>query len=246
MKTQRGVSLVELMVSIAIGMLLLLGLGTIFFSVNQTSQLRHGLSDLQNNERMAMIFLRTSIHNAGYYPNPISSTAATQFPTDGSSFAAGQTLFGTGSGVGGADTLSVRFAAASGVTSSQGCSATLNPGDLYRDDFSVSVPGGNLICTETDKTTGTAPVSVTLITGLSGMNVQYGVDPACTGSVTEYLTANLIASSVWTGVCTPPLGSQVKTVNVTLTFNNPLAGQAGQSTHQTINITETIPYMNGL
>lgn len=244
MKTQRGISLVELMVSIAIGMLLLLGLGTIFFSVNQTSQLRHGLSDLQNNERMAMTFLRTSIHNAGYYPNPVSSTAATQFLTDGSSFAAGQTLFGTGSGVGGADTLSVRFAAASGVTSSQGCSATLNAGDLYRDDFSVS--GGNLICTETDKTTGSASASVTLITGLSGMQVQYGVDPACTGSVTEYLPANLIASSVWTSVCTPPLGSQLKTVNVTLTFNNPLAGQAGQSAHQTIGVTETIPYMNGL
>jgi type IV pilus assembly protein PilW len=244
MKTQRGISLVELMVSIAIGMLLLLGLGTIFFSVNQTSQLRHGLSDLQNNERMAMMFLRTNIHNAGYYPNPVSSTAATQFPTDGSSFAAGQTLFGAGSGVGGTDILSVRFAAASGVASSQGCSATLNPGDLYRDDFSVS--GVNLTCTETDKTTGTAPVSVTLITGLSGMDVQYGVDPACTGSVTEYLTANLVASSVWTGVCTPPLGSQLKTVNVTLTFMNPLALQTGQSAHQTIKITETIPYMNGL
>lgn len=244
MKAQRGISLVELMVSIAIGMLLLLGLGTIFFSVNQTSQLRHGLSDLQNNERMAMTFLRTSIHNAGYYPNPVATTAATQFPVDGVSvsFAAGQTL--AGSSVGGADTLSARFVAAIGVTSSQGCSATLNPGDLYRDDFSVS--GGNLICTETDKTTGTAPVTVTLITGLSGMQVQYGVDPACTGSVTEYLPANLIASSVWTSVCTPPLGSQLKTVNVTLTFDNPLALQAGQSAHQTIKITETIPYMNGL
>lgn len=244
MKTQRGLSLVELMVSITIGLLLLLGLGTIFVSMKQTSTLRQGLSALQNNERMAMMFLETSIHTAGYYPSAtvITTSAATEFPVDGA-IAAGQALSGTGANAG-ADTLSVRFVAesAAGMTSSQGCSAALNPGDLYRDDFSIA--GGNLTCNETDKTAGTATVPVTLITGLTAMNVLYGVDPTCTGSVTEYLTAAQVTAAVWVGVCPAPYGAQLKTVNITLTFTNPLAGQSGQPA--TISIAQTTLYMNGL
>lgn len=237
MKTQRGLSLVELMVSITIGLLLLLGLGTIFVSMKQTSTLRQGLSALQNNERMAMMFLETSIHTAGYYPNPVSGVAPAN------------PLSGTGTGVG-TDTLSVRFVAenAAGMTSSQGCSATLNPGDSYTDTFSVPTAGanaGNLTCLENDGgPTAVAPTQVTLITGLSGMNVLYGVDPTCTGSVTEYLTAAQVTASEWVGVCPSPYGAQLKTVNITLTFTNPLAGQSGQPA--TISIAKTTLYMNGL
>lgn len=231
MKTQRGLSLVELMVSITIGLFLLLGLGTIFVSINQTSRLRQGLSALQNNERMAMTFLETSIHNAGYYPDPVSGVAPAN------------PLSGTGTGMG-TDTLSVQFVAASGVSASQGCTAQLNAGDSYTDTFSVT--GGNLTCIENDygPIAGTSAVpavtNVNLITGLSGMNVLYGVDPACTGSVTKYVKA----AGVTGGVCTTPLGSELKAVNVTLLFTNPLAGQPGQAA--TISVTQTTPYMNGL
>ena len=230
MRTQRGVSLIELMVSITIGMFLLLGLGTIFVSLNQTSQLKQGLSALQNNERMAMMFMAASIYNAGYYPNPLSGVPPAS------------PLTGFGSATAGMDTLTVSFVAASGVSANQGCTAPLNAGDSYTDTFSVT--GGNLNCAETDN--GGAPTNYTLITGLSGMNVLYGVDPTCTGSVTEYLSANQAALAMpWpAGVCTPPLGSQIKTVNVNLIFANPLASQASQP--GTISITQTMPYMNGM
>lgn len=226
MKTQRGLSLVELMISIALGLLLMVGLGTVFFSMKQTSSLRQGLSALQNNERMAMMFLKTSIQTAGYYPNPLAPSPVTQ------------AISGTGTGAAGADTLSVSFVASTGATSSQGCSAALTSGDQYTDVFSIS--GGNLVCTETDTTAGTAPVAYTLVSGLSGMNIHYGVDPTCSGSVTEYVNA----AGVTGAVCSAPLGAQLKTVNVSLIFTNPLAGSAGQP--QTVTIAQTIPYMNGL
>ena len=54
MRKQRGVSLVEIMVAITLGMLMMLGLGTVFVSVSQTSKLRQNMSVVQDNERTAV------------------------------------------------------------------------------------------------------------------------------------------------------------------------------------------------
>lgn len=224
MRAQRGFGLVEMMVATTIGLFLILGLGAIFFSMRQTSIARQGLSDLQNSERMAMTFLGASIQGAGFYPNQFSTTAVTQFPIAGS-FLAGQSILGTGSGVG-TDTLSVRFKTplAGDPASIQGCSTGMVANTLYTDAFSVS--GGNLVCTEN----GTA---ITLVAGVQGMSVLYGVDPTSSGSVTSYLPATSVTN--W---------ALIKTVSITLQFTNPLAGQTGQPA--TVSFTRTIPYMNGL
>jgi type IV pilus assembly protein PilW len=228
MRTQRGFGLIEMMVALTIGMVLLLGLGTVFDSMRQTYLSRQSMSQVQSNQRMAMLFVSTSIRNAGFYPNPVARTAATQFPASGS-FAAGQSVGGAGAGAG-SDTFSARFTA-SGGDAIQGCSAQLNANDVYTDVFSIS--GGYLTCTETDNTAGSPPVAVNLISGLAGMNVLYGVDTTGGGSVTEYLTATQV---------TP--GTSIKTVGVTLLFTNPLAGQPGQPA--TVSLTQTMPYMIGL
>ena len=62
MKKQRGSGLIELMVSIAIGLILLLGMSTVFLTVNKTFKDRQGLGDLQNSQRMAMSFISAGIH----------------------------------------------------------------------------------------------------------------------------------------------------------------------------------------
>ena len=238
MKTQRGISLVEIMVAITLGLLLMLGLGTVFVSVSQTSKLRQNMSGVQDNERTAIAFLNSNIRSAGFNPNPANVNL---FTASGSFTTTGQTIYGSGSGVG-ADTVSVRFIApAAGATTSQGCSAALTAGDVYQDDFSVA--GGYLTCTETDITAGGAAApAVNLVPNLAGMNIVYGIDQNCTGSVTEYLSGSSVPSTVWGGPCTP--GGQLKTVNITLQFNNPLTGQPGQQ--PTVTINQTIPYMIGL
>ncbi len=232
MKTPRGFSLIELMVAIAIGLLLLFGLDMVFVTMNQTYTLRQKLSAFQDNERMAMWILASSIRNAGWFPNPVSTTplvfttAAASFPASGA-YSAGQSLSGT-TGTGNDDSLSVRFIA--GTSAFQGCSAQLNQGDRYTDAFSVS--GGYLTCTETDNTSGVVN-AVNLIAGVSGMVVRYGVDTNGSGSVTQYQSASSV--SLW---------SAVKTVKVTLQFANPLQGQSGQAA--SLSVSQTIPYMVGL
>ena len=243
MKTQRGVSLVEIMVAITIGLLLMLGLGTVFVTVSQTSKLRQNMSGVQDNERTAIAFLNNSIRSAGFNPSPAN---VNQFTASGSFTTTGQTIYGSGSGAG-ADTVSVRFIAPpAGTTTSQGCSATLTAGDVYEDDFTVA--GGYLTCTEKDVTAGGAAApAVNLVPNVAGMNIVYGIDPAspnCSGSATEYQPGNSVPASVWGGTCGGAPGGQLKTVNITLQFNNPLAGQTSQPT--TVTINQTIPYMIGL
>lgn len=242
MKTQRGVGLVELMVAITIGMIMVLGLGQVFVSMKQTSALRQQLSLLQSSERSAMMFMETNLKDAGYNPVTVASSVAIAFPASGS-FAAGQSIYGTGTGAG-ADTLSVRFVASTGITGQQGCSPTLNGGDIYTEVFSVDTVGHYLVCTETDNTTG-ASSTVDLISGVAGMSVLYGVDTTGAGSQTEYLYATSItAGGYWNTFSTYNGSTSIKTATVTLAFTNPLAGQPGQPA--TVSLTETMPYTLGL
>ena len=58
-----------------------------------------------------------------------------------------------------------------------------------------------------------------LVAGISALSAQYGVDPDATGSVSQYLNPGQMTTALW---------QSVRSVRVTLTFLNPLAGQPGQ------------------
>lgn len=231
MRTQRGVGLIEMMVSIVIGMVLLLGLGTVLFSMNQTYKMRQSMSAIQNSQRNAMTFLSAIVQNAGYNPSPLT-VAAIAIPLSGN---------GGGSGVPGTDTLTVRFIPSSGVSGFQGCSANLVQGNTYTDQFSVNAVNNTLECTETNETAATVGVVVPLINRVQGMNVKYGVDSTTSGSVTRYL-----AATGATSVTSLALWPKVKTVKVTLQFDNPLTGEAGQTANTHVDLTQTIPLMIGM
>lgn len=63
---QRGLSLVELMVAMALSLLLMLGVIQIFLSSKQTYSTNSALSRVQENGRFAMEFLISDIRNIGY------------------------------------------------------------------------------------------------------------------------------------------------------------------------------------
>ena len=255
MKVQRGFSLIEVLVGLAIGIVLILGITTFFGSMRQTSIWAQQLSQIQNQQRMAMYFLHTAVSNTGYYSGVGSSTPpkaidpAIVFPASATEVipyfaSAGQSLVGSGTG-GTVDTISVRFIA-SASSSLQGCSASLTVGNRYIDTFSVS--GDFLQCVETNETTGVTSAAVNLIAGLSGMTILYGVDATGNDSVTTspYLSATDVTTGGYWPVATfdnPASGSVsgVKTVQVTWIFTNPLATDSGQL--PTVQLTETIPYM---
>jgi len=231
---QKGFGLIEMLISLVIGLVLLLGVSGILISMTRTSDLRQKMADVQGGQRMAMVLLGNSLRYAGAFPYSASSTPATIFPAAGA-FGVGQSIVGTGANAN-VDTVSLRFVASATQTASQGCSADLVAGISYINVFSVT--DGYLTCVESVTTAGgVAQKTVKLIPGLSGMDILYGVDFTGGGSVTQYLTASEIST-------TPNLWDNVKTAKVTLIFINPLAKEKGQPA--TVSVTQTIPHAIGL
>lgn len=64
--SQRGLTIVELMVGLALGLFLLGGVLQIYLSSNQTYRSTEALSRMQENARFAMDFLQADIREAGY------------------------------------------------------------------------------------------------------------------------------------------------------------------------------------
>jgi type IV pilus assembly protein PilW len=219
---QRGFTLVELMVTIAIAMFLLGGLVTIVQNVRATYSQQQALVQLQDQQRFAITLLTDIIQQGGYYDNPGFDTVNSALPLDlANGFATGQAFAG---GQGGAapatpgDTISVRFRTAINdgiINCSGGSNTAAGPNQVYVNTFSVNA-AGQLQCS----LNGAAPVP--LVSGVASLQVYYGVKrlvPATDYNVDTYAQANAMQATDW---------SNVSAVRVIVWFANPLYGAAGR------------------
>ena len=71
----RGFSLVELAVAMTVALFLLGGLLTVLQNMRRAQTTQTGLSQLQDNQRIAMTLLNNVLQSAGYFPDPtVNST----------------------------------------------------------------------------------------------------------------------------------------------------------------------------
>ena len=246
--SHRGFTLIELMVAVLIGLFLIGGLLTLVQAMRRTSTMQGGLSQLQDNERMTTTLMTDVIQSSGYFPNPLVNSATTEFPVTGSFTVAGQALVGTGA-YGAAvpgDTITVRYATAGGdgvINCSGGTSAVAA---TFTNTFSVDAFGNlNCVLTVNNGTITTTTIQLisgqivngALVSGVTDLQIYYGVQTniaAANSSVDTYLDANgVIAGNYW---------GNVISVKLTLTYVNPLSGQAGQTT-TTIPFTRVVAVM---
>lgn len=250
--SQRGFNLVELMIAIVIGLFLVGGLLTLVQAMKRANVGQTGLSQLQENERMAMTLMNDVIQSAGYFiTNPTTNTAVSQFPVTAPFTVAGQYIVGTGSHGASApgNTITVRYQTTGTASATPdnviNCSGnTSTSAATFSNKFSIDA-NGNLQCQLTVTVAGTATTTtIQLIGGLNNMQIYYGVQTntaVSTNSVDAYLDANSVTD--WTAV---------KTVKVTLTFVNPLYGTLqGQTTDtnitpQYVTFTRIIPVMSNM
>ena len=228
---QRGVGLVEIMVALAIALFLLMGMETIFLTTRSTYGAQQGLSNLQDNERLAMLMLTNVIQTAGYFPDPDSKTAAQSFPVVAPYGTGGQAIAGT---EGGFDSISVRYVAAPNEDI-QNCIGQKNSGAanvIFDNTFHVNPATNTLDCSVDGGLTWQS-----LVSQVADMQVLYGLDTTNAGSVTRYVDASYpgLSGGNW---------AKVRSVRITLSFVNPLAGQPGQTSP--IPFTVVVPVMNGL
>jgi type IV pilus assembly protein PilW len=239
--TQRGFTLIEMMIAVVIGLFLVGGLLTLVQAMKRTTVSQSGLSQLQENERMAMTLITDVIQSAGYFvitSATVNNTAAASFPVVGSFTVAGQYISGSGA-AGAANTITVRYMT-SGADNVINCNGgTSAVAASFVNTFSIDTANNNLRCQLT--VNGGAATTAVLVNGITNMQILYGVQTntsVTNNSIDTYLDATLVPD--WTAV---------KSVKVTLTFVNPMYGNSpGQTTLggtlQTINFTRIIPVMS--
>lgn len=251
---QRGFTLVELMVSILIGLFLCGGLLTLTSAMKRTTGIQGDLAQLHDTERLSLSLIADVIQSSGYFtfPSPPgTTTVATVFPAgavNGVTWAAAQTIYGTSGGTASAptDSVTVRYTSAGGDGILNCVGGTVGVGSPASWIAQFKVDGvGDLQCVlSTNGAAAAAPI--TLATGVQYMQILYGVQTntsASTFSVDTYLTATQVTAGA-------NLWPNVISVQVTLWFVNPLycttSCQAGQQTNQppTIKMTRTIALMN--
>jgi type IV pilus assembly protein PilW len=229
---QRGFTLVELMVTVAIALFLLYGLVTIVQAVRRTSLDQQSLAQLQDQQRFAMTVLTDVIQAGGYFPDPTSWTPATSLPA-AAPFAQGQAFSGTHNAAAPGDSIGVRYRTAlnDGVINCTGGSNTLfNPTHVYTNSFSVSA-AGQLQCS----LDGAAPLP--LVSGVTNLTIYFGVKRnfALTDyNVDTYLTADQMLNTDW---------SNISSVRLILTFTNPLYRGPGGGQPPTLTFDRVVEVM---
>jgi type IV pilus assembly protein PilW len=222
-RAARGFTLVEIMIAVALGLFLIGGLLTLVQAMHRTSTNQNGMSQLQDNERMAMQLITDVVQSTGYFTNPVTNTAAGEFPafTYGPAIFtfSGQALVGN---IGAPDIITVRYETAGTNVGDNAINCTGNASALPAKFVNqITVVNNYLTCTLWLNGVQQNPVS--LVPGITNMQVLYGVQTgqgAATNSADTYLdAAGVTAGNYW---------NAVKSVQVTLTFTNPMATQPGQ------------------
>jgi type IV pilus assembly protein PilW len=241
-----GFTLVELMIALLIGLFLAGGLVTLVQAMKRTSVSQSGLSQLQDNERMAMSLISNAIQSAGYYPNPLVNNTSTFFiaqtspattATGAVALAAGQSMVGSVNNMNLAlgDQITLRYTSAGADNVLNCAGATSATQTTWAQTFVIDA-NQNLACSMYD---GATAVVLPLVNGVTKLQILYGVQTNTSSlynSADTYLPAGSMTAAYW---------NAVRSVKITLTFKNPLAGQPGQALiGPTIPFTRIVTVMN--
>jgi type IV pilus assembly protein PilW len=246
-RDERGFTLVELMVTVAIALFLLGGLLTIVQTVRRSNMSQQALAQLQDEQRFALTVITDAIQSAGYFADPLNDTtgtfgaAANPAPTTATAaFLAGSAF--TGFHTVGAfdnaaqDTLATRFMArpgqgpilCDGTDTSQLAAATYTIAFFLQ----ANAAGNQLMCSVNSG----APVA--LVTGVTAMAVYYGVKRDLT--LADY---NVDTYVTWDQMVAPSDMQSVSAVRVVLTFANPLAAPGQVNQPATITMERVVEVM---
>jgi type IV pilus assembly protein PilW len=243
-RTARGFTLIEIMVSITIGLFLIGGMLVLVQAMKRTNTNQSGMSNLQDNERTAMQLVSDVVQSTGYFVNPLTSSAVAAFPSGApAAFTfSGQGLVGANAWTPGPDTISVRYQT-NGQDNVINCtgntSSTATPAApvTWTNQFSITTSGGISYLTCKVWVNGANPTSVLLIPNVTNIQIYYGLTTGqgtATNSVDTYLdAAGVTAGGYW---------NVVRSVMITLTFLNPMYPQPGQT--QYVTFTRVIAVMN--
>jgi type IV pilus assembly protein PilW len=244
--SQRGFTLIEIMIALLISIFLLGALLTIVQANRAVFGDQSQLAQLQDSERMALTMMTDVIQQAGYFPDPTTNTVLSTL-TAVAPFAVGQAISGTYTATVPGDSIFVRYMTAGG-DGILNCSGLPNPvagpNTLYVNKFYIN--NGQLVCDMTANAITTTYNLVSGVTnsstnlGVTNLTVLYGVkaNAALPGNnVDTYLNASLMTPANW---------GSVIAVLIQLTFTNPLYTAGSTTQPPTILVQRVVGVMNQL
>ena len=237
---QRGYTLVELMVAVTIAVFLLAGLFSILQQTRNTSNQTTGLSQLQDDERVAMSMLTNVIEHAGYAPEA-SGSGQSLMVADSTYAYTGQAFVG-GLNAPYGEKVVVRsvLGASDGSLDCLGKANSTGSDQVYKATINIAVDSNDnavkLYCSSNNGVTAEP-----LVGNIASITFQYAVNSTSSTSSTTatavgpntessnatgygcpadtYIPTASMSAADWTNVCA---------VKVALIFNNPLYQPAGQ------------------
>ncbi len=222
-KQQRGLTLVELMVAMVIGLVLVGGVIQIFVANNQTYRVTDNMSRVQENSRFALDNLGKIIRLAGF-KGDTEVSPNTDFISSGI-FTNAQTVSGTNGGIGAANTLdpsddiSIRYKGASVGNMTDCVGTNIGQGTASAGVEVVNryyVQGGSLMCQSS--VGGAQP----LIDNVASMQILYGMTTDSTAFHDLQAECYISAASIGAGTdCTTLNFAEVVSVRIRLLFSTP-------------------------
>lgn len=185
-KHQSGLTLLELLISMSLGLLLLVGIGTVYVGSNQTYRVQQDNARLQETGRYALEVIGRSLRQAGYRDVSASSVN----PDNPATWTA---ISGTNGSGAAPDTITLQYQWTNGDRSCNGDSAG-TAGDLVWDSFNLA--SAVLRCDGDIYTLPAAPnPSVQpLLDLIEDMQLLYGVDTDGDQTANLYTDASSVAN----------------------------------------------------
>lgn len=175
-RSQAGLTLVEMMVSMTLGLLILLAIGSVYLGSRATYRMQEDNARLQETGRYALEVLGRSLRQAGYWniPANLPNSRATAF--------GGTTIAGANGVAGAPDTVTVQY---DGLAGDRDCEGnTLAANAVVQDAYRLN--GNDLQCD------GNADGTVdhqSLVSDVEDVQVLYGIDTNSDQSVDQYVAA---------------------------------------------------------
>ena len=209
---QAGLTLVELMVAMTLGLLLLIVIGTIYVGSAQTYRVQDDQSRLQETGRTALEMIGRSIRQAGYANIGVS-------PVDTKTGFGGTAITGTDCSSGAQDTLTIQYDGTAGdrtcgndlLTSTDEANAHIVQASFfYHLDTTTPTPTPQLRCigqhsttpsAAADCTTSATTSGVPLLDDIEDLQFLYGVDNDGDQTVDQYTSTPTWSQVISVKVC---------------------------------------------
>lgn len=195
---QAGLTLVELMVAMTLGLLLLTAIGTIYVGSAQTYRVQDDQSRLQEAGRTALEIIGHSIRQAGYANIGVS-------PVDTKTGFGGTTITGTDGASGAPDTLTLQYDGTAGDrTCGNDVLTTIDEANAHiiQDSFNLDTANNALRCAGSHAAAPGAPGNGTeLLTNIEDLQFLYGVDNDGDQTVDRYTSAPTWSQVISVKVC---------------------------------------------